>query len=452
MNGGSRSPRCLVFSLVAAVCGAPAATPQSCEPQRPLLGSPGGDNPDEYAGAGSGSAAGLQAVTFEGSGSEVSTAFTRVGVWQGGYFQNASLALERVGIVPIIVDQFPPGLGNTLSVVFIPSGGLYGLSRSDQFRAEIESYVRSGGTVIVFTQQNGSDFSVLPTPDGEAIHGYGWFQDNSCFSQGSFIETFHPILSSHVPKFMGERSALVDSHMDGYFDRIPEESIVLLRRVKNGLPVMFMYPYGAGWVIVSASYDDWGGFYQTGFGARAIIRDAIAWAKKPAELPIYEPGGTATVDIQIRNVSDLAASQVKLILLTPSRDRVVAEETVPLSILSGETAQVPFSTNLPEFLRGIYHVDYELLDDGGGLIQLATEEDTGRIAVGKPPEANFRSNEVTVSLVVPGGEDVILGQPVLYRYRISNGYRQAFPRLPRAGIRRPGTVRGGSDGACRWRL
>lgn len=91
---------------------------------------------------------------------------------------------------------------------------------------------------------------------------------------------------------------------------------------------MFMYPYGQGWVIVSASYDDWGGFNQTGPGARGIIRDAIAWAKKPADLPIHAPGAAASLTLTVRNEGANAASQAKLLLMSPSRDRVIREEVV----------------------------------------------------------------------------------------------------------------------------
>ena len=269
--------------------------------------------------------------------------------------------------------------------------------------------------MIAFAQQQGSDFSVLPTPDGRPIHGWGWHEDNSCYTNAAYIETFHPILAS-------QSKSLVTSNIDGYFDSIPDNSIVLLRRVKNGLPAMFMYPYGQGWVIVSSSYDDWGGFNQTGPGARAIIRDAIAWAKKPADLPINLPGSTASIDLQVKNVTDLPASQVKLVLMSPSRDRVIAEQTVSQSIAASATGEVPFSHAFPADAElGIYHVDYELLDDAGVTVQPIAEEDTGRIVVAKPPTpGEYRPSDLGVSIVMPGGEEVLEGEPVVFRYRLQN--------------------------------
>ena len=274
---------------------------------------------------------------------------------------------------------------------------------------------RLGGTAVVFSQQHGSDFSVLPTSDGRPIKGWGWLEDNSCYTNAAYIETFHPMLAS-------QSKSVVTSNIDGYFDSIPDNAIVLLRRVKNGLPAMFMYPYGQGWVIVSSSYDDWGGYNQSGPGARAIIRDAIAWAKKPADLPINLPGAAVSVTLQIKNITDLPASQVKLTLMSPSRDRVVAEQTVGASVPAGGTGEAPFSYAFPANAElGIYHVDYELLDDAGVTIQPTAEEDTGRIVVAKPPASSYRPSDLLLSVLLPGGEDVVAGMPTVFRYRLVNG-------------------------------
>ncbi|MGI0148287.1 MAG: hypothetical protein ACREDF_01975, partial [Thermoplasmata archaeon] len=300
-------------------------------------------------------------------------------------------------------------------VFLIPTGGLYGLSQTEQFKEGLESYVDGGGTAVVSAQQLGSDYSVLPTPDGRPIGAWGWHEDNSCYTNAAYIETFHPILAS-------QSSSLVTSNIDGYFDSIPDNAIVLLRRVKNGLPAMFMYPYGQGWVIVSSSYDDWGGFNHTGPGARAIIRDAIAWAKKPADLPINLPGSAVSISLHVKNVTDLPATQVKQVLLSPSRDRVIAEQAVSQSLAAGETVEVPFSHAFPADAElGIYHVDYELLDDTGGTIQPIAEEDTGRIVMAKPPASDaYRPSDLGVSIVMPAGEEVIRGDPAVFRYRLQN--------------------------------
>jgi len=254
-----------------------------------------------------------------------------VSVLGTGFAVKASDLIENSFLEPIMRVQ-PDAVGPAHladhPVLVVPTGGLYGLSQNTQFKAGLESYVRLGGTAVVFSQQRGSDFAVLPTPSGEPIRGYGWFEDNSCYWGGAYVETFHPILAS-------QSQALVTSAIDGYFDSIPEGSTILLRRTKNSMPAMFMYPYGDGWVIVTSSYDDWGGFNQSTPGARALIRDTIAWAKKPGELPVNAPGSTASITLSVKNVTALPASQVRLVLLSPSRNRVIREETVAVSCRLG---------------------------------------------------------------------------------------------------------------------
>lgn len=39
-------------------------------------------------------------------------------------------------------------------------------------------------------------------------------EDNSCYSNGAYVDTFHPSLAS-------QSSPLVTSNIDGYFDSIP---------------------------------------------------------------------------------------------------------------------------------------------------------------------------------------------------------------------------------------
>ena len=164
---------------------------------------------------------------------------------------------------------------------------------------------------------------------------------------------------------------------------------MLLRKTKNSMPAMFMYPYGQGWVIVSSSYDDWGGYNQSGSAARAIIRDAIAWAEKPADLPIHLPGSSASLDLTVRNPGPVAAAQVKLLLMSPSRDRVMSEQTVPAAVPAGGSIEVPFShAFLANTELGIYHIDYQLLDAAGETLQPVLEDDSGRIVVAQPPDTN----------------------------------------------------------------
>lgn len=340
-----------------------------------------------------------------------------VAILEGGFFLSLGRAVGSFGEPYAIVD--PASVGQDLArkhpVLLVPSGALSVTEGSGQLRAGIAAFVAAGGTLAVFAQQRSWDYAVLPTPSGEPIRGWGWYEDGSCYYQGAYIETFHPVLAS-------QKTPLVTASLDGFFDSIPDESTVLLRRTKNGLPAMFMYAYGQGHVIVSSSYDDWGGYNQAGSAARALIRDTVAWAKKPAELPLHTPGSSVSLDLGVSNLGSKAATQVRLQLMSPSRDRVVSDQTVSVDVPAGGQAEVSFSYAFPPDAElGIYHVDYDLLDASGESLQPVSEDDSGRIVVAQPPDTSaYIPPELRLTILMPDGEDVLVDSPKRFVYRISN--------------------------------
>jgi hypothetical protein len=62
------------------------------------------------------------------------------------------------------VDDFSPDALKDYPIFVIPSGGLMGLENSDIFKVKLNEYVKQGGTLIVFAQQHGYEFSALPVP------------------------------------------------------------------------------------------------------------------------------------------------------------------------------------------------------------------------------------------------------------------------------------------------
>ena len=85
----------------------------------------------------------------------------------------------------------------------------------------------------------------------KTITGYGWTEDQSCFTNAVYIDTYHQI-------FSGQNRSTPNLNVDGYFTSYPSNSTVLLRRTANGQPSMIMYDYGLGKVIISSLYSDWG--------------------------------------------------------------------------------------------------------------------------------------------------------------------------------------------------
>ena len=59
-------------------------------------------------------------------------------------------------------------------VLLLTTGSLFGTNGEEVYEELLKEYLNNGGTIIVFPQQHGSDYSVLPTPSGHPIVAYGW--------------------------------------------------------------------------------------------------------------------------------------------------------------------------------------------------------------------------------------------------------------------------------------
>ena len=99
---------------------------------------------------------------------------------QGYKDELISLLLKRLKEPLRRVDiSFSSKINETQPILIIPSGGLYGLEDSPLFKTSLDEYVKDGGTLIVFAQQHGYEYSILPTPDGKPITSYGWVEDRT---------------------------------------------------------------------------------------------------------------------------------------------------------------------------------------------------------------------------------------------------------------------------------
>jgi len=200
-----------------------------------------------------------------------------------GYFGSTSSLINKSSEAwRRVIPSFSPLWVKENPLMVIPTGGLYGMDNSEQFKSTLADYVSQGGTLVVFAQQRRYEFTALPTPDEEPIEAYGWREDQSCRSNSMYVDTWHPALSSTT-------KSLISSPIDGYFAGYPSNSTVLLSRRINGMPAMLAYPYGEGRVVVTSMFEDWGYSHgQSTAQGRAIVRDLITWAKNPdLEIPEY---------------------------------------------------------------------------------------------------------------------------------------------------------------------
>jgi hypothetical protein len=187
-----------------------------------------------------------------------------------------SLLLKYKEPVTFLSTDFNPQIVKDHPVMVVPSGGLFGLENSSMLKAQFDEYVKQGGTLIVFAQQHGYELNILPTPVdpltgiSKPITGYGWGEDQSCFTNAVYIDTQHQMLASLS-------NAAPTLSVDGYFTSYLSNSTVLLRRTANGQPSMIMYEHGFGKVIVTSMYSDFAMSHsQASSEELALVRDMVA--------------------------------------------------------------------------------------------------------------------------------------------------------------------------------
>lgn len=261
-------------------------------------------------------------------------------------------------------DLTPIGKGSIKDYPYliVPSCGFWGIEGSSFFKALIDDYISSGGTLIVFSQQYGYELSALP---GGKVYGYGYSEDQGCHNNAVYIENYHPI-------FAGQEGVNLDLNVDGYFTQWPEEATILLRRTKNHMPAMIAYPYGEGQVIASTLYPDWGyGYSQQTEAERRLVMDLINWAKDPGEILEFRPGDTVNLQLAISNDQLAMAEKVEIRIYDPDGNRIASDtqELTP-SLEPDQSTTIPFSYNSSSSSAlGIYRVTYILLDEADNEIQ-----------------------------------------------------------------------------------
>jgi len=337
-----------------------------------------------------------------------------------GYHESFSLLADRImkGEAFTDLETFAGDLLGSSRVLVIPSGGLKGLKNSQIFKVLLDEFVKNGGVLVVFGQQQGDDFTVLPTPDGKPLKGYGWSEDQACLWNGVYLDTYHQVLASIA-------TAYASVNVDGYFTSYPANSTTLLRRTSNDLPAMLMYDHGLGKVIVSSFYSDWGfARSQATNDEIAIIRDVISWAKQPANLPEFRPGNLASMPVSVENNTTIDAARVKLTVYNPDRTALLVEQTVNIPVAAGQSASMAISYQIPDTaMLGIYHVDYLLFDAQGNVVQTQSEADSGRFAVSNPAKQVNVKKDILFS-VSTSSQDVFFQDTFDYTFHIFNNSSQ----------------------------
>jgi hypothetical protein len=102
-----------------------------------------------------------------------------------------------------------------------------------------------------------------------------------------------------------------------------------------------------------------------------------------------KPGERVSLSISVLNHATRVAAAIKLLVYNPDRSILLSEQVVKRSLRPGPSTQVPMQYSTPfAALLGIYHVDYQLYDAKGIMIQPTAETDSGRFAVSKATTLN----------------------------------------------------------------
>jgi hypothetical protein len=190
---------------------------------------PSGDCPDDTLTVGSSTSIDSEITHPSGT--------SPVGILKAGYSYDILKVLSTFGQSARIIspNDFDPSLVSEMPLFIIPTGGLMGLAESEILKTALNEYVKKGGTLIVFSQQYGYEFSALPVPeeaDGtyKKVGGFGWLEDQSCQINSSYIDTWHQMLA-------GQTKSTPSINIDGYFTSYPENTqIIRMGRVYNTAP------------------------------------------------------------------------------------------------------------------------------------------------------------------------------------------------------------------------
>lgn len=360
------------------------------------------------------------AFDFSATADNPWAAETKFAVLRNGFDGAVVEMLARVGLKADRVSlDFSPTLVSRYPTLFIPSGGLAGLSTSAAMKERLARYVDSGGTLVVFTQPQGRDFAVLP---GGSVEGYGYDEDVHCVYRSAGISTFGAPLIS-------QQEEMLSINIDGFFSRVPEHSTVLLRRAISGMPAMFSYTFGEGRVLATTSYADMA--YRMGQGSKSelnLVRDIAQWSLAPdGEIPLVAPRTPVEFTATVANPTDTPAARVLFQVIRPegvSQSWVEQDAAIPgggQSELTFSIGDEAYDEEPPEFLHGLWQVNAILVDINGNLFHKIDNVAAYGFTAFEETPGGFRYQGQPYALVVTSeSEEYLAGSPANFTFHVFN--------------------------------
>jgi|GEM_PF-4917250 len=354
-----------------------------------------------------------------------------VAVFKKGFYVGTENLLNsaKIAFREVEPEEFDPlQLVKHQKILILSSGSLFGMN-TQSFKEKLRLYLENGGNIIVFDQQYGEDYSVIPG----GLNGYGWAQDQMCHSFSLYAAQDHPILSTLTRNEISEE-------VDGYFDTYPPNSIVLMRRTKNHFPAMLLYEYGKGHVLATTLYSDWKSQDSISWFMVNILRDAIAYLElkgniyeigtKKAWFGFYYTNATYLIPIKVNNPTNVDAEQIKLRLIRPD-GKITTEIIINKSIKAGEESVIHANIskeNLKPLQFGIWTVDYSLIDHNGR--EIYSKYDAKGISVNYYTDNdyifNYQGGEKYLVWITSSKENTLFGEPINMTLHIINNDDQAL--------------------------
>lgn len=316
---------------------------------------------------------------FEIAEGKMEIGILKVGIWKGLIDTPGSFTFEG--------SEKPEALLEAAPLLIIPFTALDREVIPPSFKILLEQYVGMGGNIIVLAQNFGAYYDEnLPIPQGEKLKSYGWEETQSAFEKSVYFEKQHPVLSA-----IGKNNPS-NANVDGYFSIYPSRSVVVLKSLLSRDPVLLYYPYGkkGGHVILTSlflkTFDD---LINSTADEKKLFRDLITFAKKPdLPIPMFDLSQKTlpaiSLTITLTNYTKRRAAGAKLMVYTPDRETKMYQTGLNTAPRPGKTIKTEIAFTLPALTEkdcGIGHVDYELYDAKGRLIQLPVESPGGRFAV-----------------------------------------------------------------------
>jgi len=119
---------------------------------------------------------------------------------------------------------------------------------------------------------------------------------------------------------------------------------------------MLYYPYTneegieTGGVIVCSLFTDWAAAHgQSTLLERRLVKNLITFAKNPHKgIPLYSFADSSSIqvnleEVNIKNNTEIPAAKVKLMALTPDRDKVLYETEQSLSLAPAQETIISLS-------------------------------------------------------------------------------------------------------------